>query len=283
MVPVDAEQAMRDLAWTLTSASFIDGPEALGVVDFDPSTVDPAHLVASLGEAPRRVGHYFERLVRYWIEHVRGVELIAAGHQISRDGRTIGELDFVYRDEQGLVTHLEVAVKFYLYQPGRAGSHFPGPNVRDDFESKISRLFDHQLVIEDPVLEAVDRREACVRGMSFAHPTVPTPEDLPHRMAADHGRGLWLRASELDELDRLGFDSGCVREKPHWLGPTIAPSKSIRELRAQLGERFEADRRPTMVDLYEPQTTAPMRLCVVDDRWDHPEPPNGSPDRHRSS
>jgi hypothetical protein len=50
----------------------------------------------------RRLGLYYERLWQFAVEHAPGIELIAANLPIRREGHTLGELDMLLRDRDGV-------------------------------------------------------------------------------------------------------------------------------------------------------------------------------------
>jgi len=124
-------QAVQDLLWVINSPSFVGGPNVASIAPLAAEDIDTTSLDDFLAERGpvHRVGRYFEQLVHYWLCYVRGVELLGAGLQIRDGKRTIGELDFVYRDEHGTVVHCEVSVKFFLHHPRAGTSDFPGPNA----------------------------------------------------------------------------------------------------------------------------------------------------------
>ena len=243
---------LRDLTWAINSQSLlVESP----LVQFDPSHVDPEHLRRFLEEEPsRRVGRYFERLVLYWLTHVREVEVIASSLQIRDGKRTLGEIDLVFRDECGRVTHWEIAVKFYLYLSSRtfSGSHYIGPNAGDTFERKMERLFDHQLPRSIKHFPEVEVRQPFVKGRMFYHVSEEHPVDLPDRHAPAHARCNWIRASELELLDLIEDARYRVLEKPHWLSGEEADMKdegllSYGEQREQLVRHFAVSERPVLL------------------------------------
>ena len=64
--------------------------------------------------------------------------------------RTIGELDFVFEDSQGVPWHWEVAVKFYLCKAVTPGVQlrtdaFWGAMTQDRLDKKLAVIFDRQL------------------------------------------------------------------------------------------------------------------------------------------
>jgi hypothetical protein len=265
---LDPEQALADLRWVVESPAFAGGSdtEEAGALDVD--AVDVDHLVATLGHVPPRVGHYFERLVAYWLEHCVGVEVEATGLQLSdpETGRTIGELDFVFLDHDGRRCHWETAVKFFLYDPERPGSHFPGPNVRDDYESKIAKLFDYQLT--RPGAGEFAERHAFVKGCCFHHPLVGAPPALPDRMPADAMTGTWIRAGETDLLSGAWNAHGfTILDKPHWLAPPPHVPMSFAEFDAVVRDHFAQSRRTVMAAAIDSDGSESKRMCIVHQDW----------------
>ncbi len=268
--PVDASQALADLCWAIESPAFAEGPGTEGPASVVAEQIDLDHLVATLGQVPPRVGHYFERLVRYWLVHCEGVELEAAGLQLSdpETGRTLGELDFVFTDVEGRRCHWETAVKFFLYDPARPGSHFPGPNVRDDYESKIAKLFEEQLTRTVPSLGSFDRRRAFVKGCCFHHPLVGAPETLPERMPSKAMTGTWIRAAEVELVtERWSGHAVAVLNKPHWLAPQPGAGVPLDDFAGALRQHFGTSRRTVMAAVLDGDGDEVERLCVVHDAW----------------
>lgn len=265
------EQHLADLAWAIESPSFVCGPNSAEPATVDAATIDSEHLAAFIGEPPRRVGQYFEKLVHYWLEHVRRVEIVGAGVQVLDGKRTIGEIDFLFVDEAGELNHWEIAVKFFLHHPDRDGSHYPGPNARDDFERKATKIFGQQLALTEASHPDVTVRRAFVKGLVFYHPDVGRPSERPERMPADHGYGEWIRSDQLDQLtERWAGASGAILDKPHWLaGPAIGAHLPIEDVRELLDDRFAELARPTMVDLCDANGKPLPRLCVVSPTWDN--------------
>ena len=142
--------AVRDLAWVLISPPLLSNPprpqrhplsaspwmrspdllaDWLLTLDRDASSLE--HWLAQ--SSVRRLGLYYERLWQFALHAAPGVEVLAANLPIRDGGHTLGELDLLLRDEQG-VHHLELAIKLYL-GPERAGgellSHWLGPGSHD--------------------------------------------------------------------------------------------------------------------------------------------------------
>ena len=124
-------------------------------------------LVDCLAQAPtRRLGLYYERLWHFAVRQAPGVELLAANLPIRRGGHTLGELDIVLRDGDG-VHHLELAIKLYLGPESGDGTdpfHWLGPNSQDRLGRKLAHLTQHQL----PISASSEGRDA-LRTLDIEH------------------------------------------------------------------------------------------------------------------
>ena len=88
----------------------------------------------------KRMEHFFH----YYITHFSSEEVLAHNRQIIEDKKTLGELDFLLKDQStGAVSHVELIFKYYLYDPEEGNSekdHLIGPNRRDSLNRKLHRL-----------------------------------------------------------------------------------------------------------------------------------------------
>ncbi len=157
---------VRDLAWViltppmlevtpwpqrhpLAGSDWVQAPERLEawLRQLDRDSYDLLHWLAQA--RTRRLGLYYERLWQYAVRHAPGIELIAANLPIRREGHTLGELDMLLRDGDG-VHHLELAIKLYL-GPQDGNGHDParwlGPGCHDRLDRKLTHLSQHQLPI----------------------------------------------------------------------------------------------------------------------------------------
>lgn len=193
---------------------------------------DPDSGPAVLTEAAHpRLGLYFERLYECVMTQLLGWELLGKNIQVAGQGRTLGELDFVFREpSSGRVEHHEIAVKFYLgCQPDlNAPPLWYGPNTSDRLDLKAARLLDHQarmaerpetiLALEALGLPQPSRTRIFMPGYLF-YPdgqTLPDPAGVP----ATHARGCWRYASRVYPREMLHW---AHLRKPHWLGPWVQP------------------------------------------------------------
>lgn len=220
-------QLVHDLLWVVNSPSLIKIVDNENTDEVPPITeadieVDRLMRFFEAG-VTRRVGKYFERLVLFWLEHVRQVELVAHGRQIREDKITLGEIDFLFHDERGCLTHMEVAVKFYLHHRHSAinGSHFVGPNVNDTFERKMTRLFEHQLPLSHEHVDGIEFRTAMVKGRIFYESNEDLPSELPPRMSADHLKSRWVRLFQFLETEETTSFRYEAISKPYWLSTAV--------------------------------------------------------------
>lgn len=288
-------QLVRDLAWAVTSRSLLidcpmiddsiaeqttergDSPQ-LARWQFDQTQIDPDHLSAFLAASPiRGVGRYFERLILYWLKYIRQFEIVANSLQLRDGKRTIGEIDFLFYDEQCRMTHWETAVKFYLHFPGRLldDDQYIGPNATDTLERKTKRLLQHQLPRSQSYFPEVKVRAALVKGRIFYHPRQESRPELPSQLSPDHLRGLWIRNSELDALSS-GPDVRFRRlHKPLWLSDEVGGVEdedilSADDLGESLRKHFATSDRAVLISELTPsgqRFVESNRIFVVSDRW----------------
>lgn len=155
---------VRDLAWTILSPSLLSeaprcqrNPLAASRWNNEPGLLadwllrqdaEPSILHAWLSlHSTRRLGLYYERLWQYALSQAPDVQLLAANLPIRQNGSTLGELDLLFCDAQG-VHHLELAVKFYLglaSDDGSQHSHWLGPGSHDRLDLKLAHMCQHQL------------------------------------------------------------------------------------------------------------------------------------------
>ena len=77
---------------------------------------EPTRFIEYISDrASSRIGFYFEALISFLLNEYPEFELIAEHLQLHQNGKTLGEIDFLYKNmNTGEITHLEVAFKYYL-------------------------------------------------------------------------------------------------------------------------------------------------------------------------
>jgi hypothetical protein len=272
-------QALRDLEWVINSPSLISKPadQIVPHLPLDKRAIDVDDLEGFLEtRKDHRVGRYFENLILYWLVKIREVELLANAYQVQVERQTIGELDFVFRDEQQIVTHWEVAVKFFLYLPeiNSTGSHLIGPNSADNFEKKITKLFRKQLPLSKTAFPEVARREAFVKGRIFYHPDDHSPSPNSPELSSSHLRATWVRESDLSRFERSMHHRFQILKKPYWLSPVRCSDTpellTGAKLIETIADAWKSNRHPVLVGELRDEGrewTEVDRVFVVPEEW----------------
>ncbi|MDB4766093.1 DUF1853 family protein [bacterium] len=159
----------------------------------------------------QKLGHLYEDALAIVFASSPNIELLEQNLQIQENiHSTVGELDFLIRDANGTLTHLELATKFYLSVKTENGISFPGPDSRDNYDRKIQRLLSHQLILterhkanlppaycdEDVVVKQL------IYGCLFDHFSDHISQadlSVPKFSNPNCRRGRWLHHAELAE------------------------------------------------------------------------------------
>ena len=153
----------------------------------------------------QKLGHFYEDALATVLASSPDIELVEQNLQIQENiHSTAGELDFLIRDANGALTHLELATKFYLAVKTKHGIAFPGPDSRDNYDRKIQRLLSHQLTLTEhykahlpPAYRDADIKvKQLVYGCLFDH--IDEAElSFPKFSNPECRRGKWLHHAEL--------------------------------------------------------------------------------------
>lgn len=195
----------------------------------------------------RRLGHYFETLINFWLTHLKGTELIAANLQVQDAQRTLGEYDFLFRDSAGDTYHWEAAVKFYLQAtPQSEQRSFIGPGTRDRLDIKLDKVFKQQLLLSNSAegLQALpkgikpDRTQAYIKGYLFYHCS-SSHKDSIAGISGVHLTGWWVRHN-LEEIPQSHTESRwAILPRLSWLAPVLITDDTLAITYTSLDEQLE--------------------------------------------
>ena len=255
---------VRDLAWAIASPPLMlsDRPGCEWFDDawyqhrYNDSTdwlqaldQDPAPLLAVVAaQKDRRLGNYFETLWAYWLEANQRYDLLARNLPIREGGDTLGELDFIVRDNlSGLNYHWEVAVKFYLgVADTRQPDHWYGPGRRDRLDLKLKHLRERQSQIchLPQTQELLSEKGIDVAGCAVIlkgrlfYPHGQSIQRPPQGACDSHLRSYWFRLAEFrlltndEDLFRPLLKSGWMSD--HDVPEGAAGNYRWRELEAAI-------------------------------------------------
>ena len=242
----------------------------------------PERLEAMLAErSDHRLGNYFETLWAYWFSVNPRFELLGRNVQISEQGRTLGELDFIVLDRAvDKCLHWEVAVKFYLGRGDtRLQRNWLGPGKEDRLDIKVDHLLNRQLKQRSHprVREWCERRgiriDACaaiLKGRLFYPPVHDGPGVFPRDANPRHLRGRWFTLAQFRR----------------WYPPPqlFAPLVHRGWMAIPAPDRQRVYRVDTLVEMLESgELRLPLQVCVqngaasgerlfiVDQEWDDEE------------
>ncbi|MGO4818817.1 DUF1853 family protein [Flavobacterium sp. W22_SRS_FP1] len=95
-----------------------------------------------------RLGHLEEKIVSELIKSSTNYNVLFEHFQIIEDRKTLGEIDFIIKNRiDKKLIHLELAYKFYLFDPGISSepiNNWIGPNRNDSLIEKLNKLKNKQ-------------------------------------------------------------------------------------------------------------------------------------------
>lgn len=339
-LPTLTTPSVRDLVWTLSAETdllltlppferFYCTSSAQRSVASEPQISllrwlkhldnNPKPLVDFIEAKPnnQRLGLYFEHLLAFYFSYcpLSEYSLLRQGYRIydehpssrsnkskkvSKKRTTRGELDFLLA-RGGEITHLEVAVKFFLghknrqpkpaLQTGCNGISsdqwvWLGPNSQDTWRNKKEHLQTHQLSISShlrlstsaesepaPYLEklrgmtatdtaTIEHRAFCVKGYFF-QPWAQAAQ-LPQEVNPAQCSNHWLPIKDLPGFLAQSQECWYPLEKRQWLTACPSPVK-LPNVLEQITHDLETHSRPKMLAARNSATGD--RIMVVPNSW----------------
>jgi hypothetical protein len=128
---------------SILNASCLDLSIA-GITTFELSELNVSSNLELVIPTNLRLGHMVEKIVAEIIKSSNKYDLIYENIQIVDDKKTVGEIDFIIQQcSTKRLIHLELAYKFYLFDPTISEqpiNNWIGPNRNDSLIDKVEKL-----------------------------------------------------------------------------------------------------------------------------------------------
>ncbi|WP_170853734.1 DUF1853 family protein [Lishizhenia tianjinensis] len=212
-----------------------------------------------------RLGYYFEALMHTFFHLSPYIKVELANHQIIREKQTLGEIDFILKEDQEIY-HLELAVKYYLQnEEAQEFEQWLGPNAKDNLAKKILKLKEHQLNLTQHLNDYKDiPSKALICGQFYQNsPLVYWQNEKSERKG-------YMKASTFEEWSlNEAILEYFLLEKPNWLSATVETNESLKlqgreELLARMQKSFNQKKAVHVGLLYKNGYTS---IVLVPDAW----------------
>lgn len=238
-------------------------------------------------QADQRLGKYFENLIYFWLTERPEYTVIARNQVIQAESKTLGELDFLFRDNRNnKLYHWEVAVKFYLaFQHKRGWRNFIGPNTQDRLDKKLDKLIHYQSQLFKAKETGLQLAEIDLSGIiskiflkgylfypyhDFNNSSMATP----YQSMNTHEKGWWLYQKEVSVLTQSQYQHWIVLNKLQWLSKAMTMNHSklfdTADLMTYIQQSFQQSTQPLLIcamQAHEDGYVENNRGFVVCDQW----------------
>ena len=204
-----------------------------------------------------RLGHQMEFVFKELMNYSENYELILYNLPIRNQERTLGEIDFILKDnDTNHFIHVELTYKFYLLDPEipRPIHRLIGPNRKDRFFDKMEKIKNEQfpLLHSSAGIQALEehginhqtiQHQCCFKAQVF----IPyQKENLGFGFVNKETiTGYWLRLEDFKSIDFIKHQFYVPRKSDWVIQPTEeALWKSHAETLLEVKLKFEEKRAP---------------------------------------
>ncbi|HUH73720.1 MAG TPA: DUF1853 family protein [Chitinophagales bacterium] len=195
---------------SIINAAYLDA----SITDFPSFKLSKLDIVSDFNfELPThlRLGHLVENIVSKLIKSSTNYKVLFENIQFIENEKTIGEIDFIVSNEKtNIITHIELAYKFYLYDPTISSieiNNWIGPNRNDSLKEKLDKLKNKQfpLLYSNPAKLKLNEieikeltQELCFLVSLFIPYEYKTSISLVYQKAI---KGYYLNIEKLMDID----------------------------------------------------------------------------------
>lgn len=227
------EVELRDLAWLILAEkiSFNELPYAL-IYDFNQDVIKLIDWLKENSFQRKKIeshqslplGKYAESLIHFYLTNYPAYKLHGFNIQLNRETKTIGEVDFLFRDLTNEINyHLEFALKYYLKTHVNNELTYLGPSSKDSLKRKTERMISHQCSLLEknkellPVgLQAYSfQSKLLMKGSLF----LPFKEWKEKSKANPINMGWWMELKNFEMLDNSNHIFSIHTSRKHWIYP----------------------------------------------------------------
>lgn len=171
--------------------------------DFEPLPLPNASEI--LHFETKKLGYLAEDFFETYLNLCPRYNSIKRNIQIVEEGITQGELDFIVEDfKRDQIIHLELAYKFYLWNPerGQGLDAWIGPNAKDRLDLKLEHFASKQIPLGQRIYPDLDS-QFLILGQLYLPWKETFPSNTP--LNSDAVSGSWINFNKLEELKDYKF------------------------------------------------------------------------------
>lgn len=217
------------------------------------------------------LGKYAEQLLVFYFTFSSQYKLLDHGVQLFEENQTVGEIDFLlYSEMTKEYIHLEFALKYYLKVREKNEYYFLGPNKKDTFNQKVSKLMHHQLPLSSRYRNCLpnDFNQLPFQAKYSLKGCLFYPFSEWSIKMANWSKGWWINQDQLHQVITNEHLYKLVSQKKDWINPfsyTSILDKRTCEL--FLKKHFSLTKKEIMLIRFNKNKSVVDRGFVMANNW----------------